>query len=159
MGKVWIFLGRFGRYQSLSRHWKRSFPAQERTPDSRLLIPAFGGRKTGFSCPNQVGDTSPFRFMNPGHFSEIPTTRPYTLPDPNLKTSKSMSQLPSWPRRHRRPLLLLASLRLKTFTTTSDLMQRLVFSGSFISSHSEDVSVTPFLKFDRLSANWLQCRW
>ena len=55
MGKVWIVIGRFGRYQSLSRYWKRSFLDQGRTPDSRLLIPAFGGRKTGFSCSNQVG--------------------------------------------------------------------------------------------------------
>jgi hypothetical protein len=159
MGKVWIHIRRLGRYQSLSRRWKRSFLDQGRTPNSRLPIPAFGGRKTGVSCQSQVGDTSLFRFMNPGNFSEIPTTRLHTLPDPNLKTSKSMSQLPLWPRRHRRPLWLLASLRHKTFTTTSDLTQPLVFSGSFISSRSEDVSVTPFLKFDRLSTNWLQCRW
>ena len=159
MGKVRIYIRRLKRYQSLSRHWKRSFLDQGRTPDLRLLIPVFGGRKTGVSCSNQVGDAPPFRFMNPGHFSEIPHSRPHILPDSNLKISKSTSQLPLWPRRHRRPLLLLAFLRRKTFTTTSDLTQRSVFSGSIISSRSEDVSVTPFLKFDRLSTNRLQYRW
>lgn len=159
MGKVWIHFRSLGRYQSLSRCWKRSFLDQGRTPYSRLLIPAFGGRKIRVSCPNQMGDTSSFRFMNPGYFSEIPSTRPQSLSDPNLKTSKSTSPLPLWPRRHHRPLLLLASLRRKTCTTTSDLTQRLVFSGSFISLRSEGVSLTPLLKFARLSTNWLQCRW